>query len=322
MEKGVDFEQLKWRRYMIETEFMGDERGFDEEYPDELERLMDSKGNHYYRPDILEWYEKNTVCEPERTLEVQLLDGAPDFKETTRNEEVLQVWQVPQPGRDYVFGVDVTDGKSPDGRDNSCLWGIDPENGEQVCEWVGRIPYDEFGDIVYCVARMFNDAWLNIERNGPGEAVINRLFELGYFNIGVSKRLARTGRIEEANRAGQRTDKGTRPWMLGEGRRAVKKKRVKIRSGGTIAEMRTFLDVNGKPQAKNKNFRDDRVFGFSLAVIACDDRETWASKSGVSENGKMRGPRVVREETMQDLLNNLRKGSKYKRYAGMLGLRK
>lgn len=320
MKRGVDFEQLKWRRYMIETEFMGDVQGFNEEYPDDLDTLLESKGNHYFRPDILDWMEKRCT-DAEYRYEVTLLEGkVPEFTETSKTSDIFEVWEPPQPDHEYSIGVDVADDNSQDGKDNSCLFVIDDTTGDHVASWVGRIDPKDLGEILYCVALRYNESWCHIEKNGPGQVVIQTLLDLGYFNIGASRKIAKLGNTIETSVIGQRTDKATRPWMLSELRRVIHKKKLKTRDKNFVAELRTFVDLKGKPQAMNRKLRDDRVLSAAQAVVACENREHWQTKSMENDRGERRSlRRVVKEPTAQELLNNLRRGTKYSRYSDMLG---
>jgi hypothetical protein len=137
-------EYLAWRRAKIE-ELPGGERQFLVEFPENDRDCFEQTG----RPVISAAYLKVT-CEP----------------------------QEPQPERQYAIGCDPSLGL--DDGDPAAIEIIDRTTGRQVFEEILKRPPDLLADRLAELSAKYNDAWMVVERNGPGIATVRKLIEMGW----------------------------------------------------------------------------------------------------------------------------------------------
>lgn len=104
------------------------------------------------------WIEANYVeVEPLRDM------FAPSLPE-------LELYQLPEEGREYVIGVDPAEGNPTS--DASALTVLDVLTGEEVAALSGRLQPSVIADYAAQVAGYYNDAGLMVERNNHGHAVL------------------------------------------------------------------------------------------------------------------------------------------------------
>lgn len=99
----------------------------------------------------------------------------------------LRVWEPPQPGAIYIAGADVAQGLT--GGDFSCAdvlkvtrLGLDL-CFEQVAQFHGHINSIPYAIELIKLCLWYNNALLGPERRGPGDATLQELKEVGYWNI-------------------------------------------------------------------------------------------------------------------------------------------
>jgi hypothetical protein len=156
----------------------------------------------------------------------------------------------PQPGRVYVAGGDPADG----GGDGCSADFVDLETGEQVLHLHSYIVQaEQFADHVYQAALQYNRAYLVIERNNMGSAVLAVLNMLGYNNL-----------YYQQERAGWVTDSASRPVLLNHTRRALKAGQLTIHHTETYRQLRMFGFYGNRWQHPDGDY-DDCVFSLGLA---------------------------------------------------------
>ena len=57
------------------------------------------------------------------------------------------------------------------------------ELGNQVAHWHGHIEPDKAGDVIAKLGKMYNRAFVGVERNNHGLTTLTRLRDLGYQNL-------------------------------------------------------------------------------------------------------------------------------------------
>lgn len=113
-------------------------------------------------------------------------------------------------GNNIVFGVDVSNGT---GNTNSVASIVDKDKGEKIGEYVThRLLPEKFADAVVTLAKLFNNAFLKWEENGPGQIFGRRVKQLGY------------GRVfyrDKSDKPGWFPTKGSKETLLAEYRRLL-----------------------------------------------------------------------------------------------------
>src|SRR5271157_2516497 len=143
----LDAAQIAFRREM-RSQFRN---RFLEEYAEDAETCFLTSGNCMFDCEVL----AKELKKPEVIV---------DEKE---NGKLLYFLQ-PQPGRDYIIGVDPSSGH-PDG-DYGCIQVIDAESGMQCAEWHDRFRPEEAAHNAVTLAKDYHMALIAVERNGVGEA--------------------------------------------------------------------------------------------------------------------------------------------------------
>jgi hypothetical protein len=207
-------------------------------------------------------------------------EGRIEFYEDSRGG--MRLWETPKTGERYIIFADVAGSVSFDeyerresrigggaGSDYSVAQVLRRDNGHQVAEIRYRADVDEFADDLARLGRLYNDAIIAIERNGPGTAVLTQLKNtMGYPHIwrphnpiGVKAKYEQT--------LGWNTTSATRPLMLAALQAAIRDEPERLKSDLLRDEIRTFVfrDRNGKeprPEA-DEGCHDDLVMAMAGA---------------------------------------------------------
>lgn len=205
------------------------------------------------------------------TIKWRQEDGAP-----------YRIWEQPQPLDQYVIGIDVAKGLTKG--DYSCAdvykmipVGLDLQL-EQVAQYHGHVNPRFYGNDIYKLGRYYNDAWVVIERNGPGDAAIQRVKETCYSNIYQDVNDITALKDIADPMYGIDTNQATKPVIVSLLQSVIKdrasgRRTIKVRCKDTIEEMQYFIQ---RPSESGKtfqfeamgSFKDDRVIGAALAVYA------------------------------------------------------
>lgn len=182
---------------------------------------------------------------------------------------LLSVWQYPITAGKYVIGVDTAWGKTGS---YNCGTVLDWHTGTQVAELHGRLHPDEMAQEIISLHKMYNHAYLGLERAGEGQerdgdsVVVVDKVELMLQECSCRNRLYYHNRNStHPSIAGWQTNGRTRPVMLAELAEAIRNGEIVIRCREGIGEMLSFIrNEQGRPQA-SKGAYDDRVMAYALA---------------------------------------------------------
>jgi hypothetical protein len=187
-------------------------------------------------------------------IERRLRDLAPPAE--THDNRRLQIWYPPQPGMEYLVGVDTASGGT-DG-DYACAEVIDRRRGRQCAELHGHFSIRELAAHVAELGHRYNDALLVVERNNQGTAVLVHLVDLlKYPEIYCEK-----------SEAGMVTTAITRPKMLEWLAVTVAREAALFSGERLLQECRAFVrHANGSPSAAS-GAHDDCVMAMAFAQWA------------------------------------------------------
>jgi len=176
-------------------------------------------------------------------------------------------WKEPVIGHRYIMGIDVSRGDSDD---FSSINIIDFDEGEQVAEYIGKLPPDDLANVAYKWGILYGEPLTVIDiTGGMGVGTSRKLQELGYKNLYVEG-------VNTMN-----------PWEYNK--KALEKipginfnnKRVQIISAfeeqlrhgfktyslRLLNELSTFVYVNGRADHL-KGKHDDAIMSISIAMYA------------------------------------------------------
>ena len=184
------------------------------------------------------------------------------------------VWEYPDYARDYLVVADVARG---DGGDYSAFHVFDVELVKQVAEYKGKIPPNEFGNMLVTVATEWNNALLAIENANIGWAAIQPALDRGYQNLHYTYKddgytdadvqLKKGYDMKDKSQMvpGVSTTTRTRPLMISALEMYMRQKTPIIRSKRLIQELLVFVWLNGKAQSQ-QGYNDDLVMSFCIGL--------------------------------------------------------
>ena len=246
----------------------------DDKFAQEYEIHFLSSGNVFIKASVLEYYEKN-VQEP--------------IVRTGMADE-LWIWEHPQLGTPYAVVADVGRGEDSEEGDFSTAHVIDMTRVCQVAEYHGRINTTLFGELLMSLGLRYNNALLVVENSNIGWAVIQTILGGSYPNVFYMTEDVKYVDPDnpKANHAlfaenkdelaGFTTSKKTRPLILAKLEEYMRDNSVIINSKRTVDELKTFVWINGKPQA-SPGCNDDLVISLAIAMWVRDTALTMHSNA-------------------------------------------
>ena len=173
--------------------------------------------------------------------------------EKRRNGQ-LWIWYPPQPGHNYMIGVDPAGGGT--NGDYAALQIVEQQTGLQCAELRGHIDPRELAKQGAALAKEYNDALLIIERNNHGLAV------LAYLNT-----VERYPYVyEQRGQPGWLTTAASRPAMIEMLGSALATRAEIFSSSRLLAECRTFIRQNDGRTEAAAGVHDDCVMAMAMAL--------------------------------------------------------
>ena len=262
----VSDEQMAWRRWAISNNCGGDVLLFHQEYPSTPEEAFISAGNPRFAVQILSNM-RQAATDPIATGMFPLAMGLGDVRTTLQPGDVVNIWDMPQPGHTYVIGADSA-GADPQG-DYSAAVVLDKSvyPVRQVAAIHGWMDADVYASQLASIGRLYNNALLAIEVNGIGDAVQNQarhLYHNFYRRLPIDREVRMPG-----ERIGWATSHITRPMLIEALAASIRDQDLDIPSADVILELLSFHTVPGHRMAEAKpGTHDDYVFALGIAIMA------------------------------------------------------
>lgn len=154
-EFGWTLKQLQWRRGKV----VSLRKKFPEKYPEDSTTCFLTSGDLFMDKELL------------REIKIRLTNYRP--LETYHNGQ-YKIYKKRIPGRRYIMGVDVAEGKlvATDNPDETVGIVMDIDSGEWVAQYRSQLPEEEAAVDIVDIAQQYNNAELAIERNGPGGTML------------------------------------------------------------------------------------------------------------------------------------------------------
>jgi hypothetical protein len=184
------------------------------------------------------------------------------------------IWEYPNYEKDYIVVADVARGDSSDW---SAFHVIDVQTVTQVAEFKGKIPPNEFGNMLVTVATEWNTALLAIENANIGWAAIQPAIDRNYPNLHYTYKedgytdaevqLKKNYDMQDKTKMvpGVSTTSRTRPLMISSLEMYMRERTPVIRSKRLIQELFVFVWLNGKAQSQT-GYNDDLVMSFCIGL--------------------------------------------------------
>ncbi len=174
---------------------------------------------------------------------------------------VLSVYEHPRADRSYIIGADASEGV--DGADPMSACVLNRDRCSEAAWLSGMLDPNEYAKALYALGQLYNWAWIGVEDNGPGLAVLMALVTLGYPRI--YKRVDPMD-ADQKPRLGWHTDPRTRPLMLGTLRSMVKTRTWVPASAQFMRQCTTFCRQGDGGYRANSGSHDDDVMAAAIAA--------------------------------------------------------
>lgn len=257
-------------------------------------------------PQQLQWYvnkikrHKELVVQeyPTTALEAFLATGRNVFHMNDLSKHVtsfpvdrkwgdLLIWEQPLKGFAYVIGVDPAEGR---GGDNSVIEVFNAHTGEQAAEYASNhIAPDKLGLLAIDIGKMYNNAFIVVEANNHGHAVL-QVMRTKYYNMYRREVIDRVTK-EKNEILGWNSNGTTKPLLVDNLEEATREGAIKINCEETLKEMKIFVqtDVSGKYGfGAEGSGKDDRVIACGLAV------------QGIKEIPRQKRPESIAEKKLRE----------------------
>ena len=247
---ALDAAQLRWRRWCIDANCGGDEDLFCQEYPADAEEAFLSSGRPVFAVRALQQALAG-ACAPRRG---RLAESSGAVRFCEGEGEYLSLYQPPQPGADYVVGIDVAAGLR--GGDYSCMAVLEKRRLELVALWHGHLEPDLLAQEAALLGRYYGRALLVPEANNHGIAVLSGLRRLHYGHV-----------FRRSNgESGFLTTARSKAELVAALAAYLREDAGRVHDAATLQECLTFIyDEKGHANARS-GCHDDRVIALALAV--------------------------------------------------------
>ena len=251
---GVSYSQLAWRRKKLRD--MDDPALFPQEFPSTMEEAFLATGRMVFDWQAIRAQE--AVAEKVK-WRGEIVDAGTEVLVTPEPKGRFVVYKTPVAGRRYLVTTDAGEGIPQ--MDYSVADVYDAKSGEQVAQWRGWEAPAAFAEIVRRIGRWYNWALLAPENNYPGNAVVQALgdYPTLYYDM-ESKDVA------QPRSPGFRTTHRSKALMLAAAREALKDLDIKLNSGYTFNELRTYVVGQDGKLGATEGCNDDTVTTYMAAA--------------------------------------------------------
>ena len=259
-DKGATIEQLIWRRLKIQNANIGQ---FQQEYPaTDLEAFI-STGATVFDNQRIYSIEKALSQRKEKYIPKNKLIDLPEVLKNHYGRSFF-IYHSPEQGKKHYIGVDTAEGLGGD-RDYSVCVVLDKDGRECAMFRSNKLKPFEFAEIVDCLGRYYNNAFLVVEKASGGHSVIERLRYTYYYN-NMSKYKSYDERGRARTQIGFDTNNKTKGIIVNDFREAFDKGLIQINSLELLEEMKTFIAGDNGSYNAMRGRHDDIIMGWCLAI--------------------------------------------------------
>lgn len=255
---NLTYEQLKWRRETIANKCNGELDIFKQEYPSTAEEAFISSGRPKFNTTAVQKY-GTMVRKGDRGYLERVGEHVRFVKDP---KGYVEVWEEPQPGKEYCIGADVAEGLITGDYSTAFVGGYD---FDVKAMWRGHIDPDLYGEELDKLARWYNGAYLGVENNNHGLTTLKELQRLEYWNIYYQKVYDRLS-DELTVKMGWNTNRKTKPLMIDKMAEYIREMYLTAYSDVLVNEMATYvINDNGSTSAQQGCY-DDSVMAMAILI--------------------------------------------------------
>lgn len=293
VELGLSLEQLRWRRWSIQTQFNSDLQNFHQENPATWEEAFASSGRHVFAPLLVKKVRQGAEVSEKQARKVLLEKSATKLRrgrfvsievptavrervpsEHSRTDLYWRFWDDPREKGQYIVVVDPASGeeRSEGEPDFTGIQVLDHVNRVQVAELQSRADPDLIAEQALLVCLKYtvlpHKPLLVVEMTGGyGTSIADRLYkEYGYTRMYRRKPIDPRRREKTTDLIGFSTDRNTKPRLIDGLKELVREGTHGVRSLRLANEFGTYQRTkNGtKLEAAPGSF-DDLLMPFGIA---------------------------------------------------------
>ena len=283
----INSRQIAWWRWKL-AEGIRDESLMYQEFPPTEDYAFVMTGSSFFSnsrcTDAVKTLRKKNPIYYRYTFGANFQDT--NVLKSTERLASLKIWEEPIDTAYYVIGADPAYGSS-DWADRFCIqvFRCYADGLEQVASFAtSEMNTYQFAWVICHLAGAYKNSTLNLEVNGPGQAVINEMRNLKRMAANMGTALGRDlldvyGSMQNyiwrrndtmggvSNSIGWLTTSATKERMLTYMKDYFEREMMNIYDMDTIEEMKTMTRQDGGIYASGRN-KDDRVIAAALATAA------------------------------------------------------
>ena len=279
-ELGVDFNQLAWRRMKI-SEKGGDINIFMQEYPSTPEEAFLNTGDYVFMQSAVMsmfthalnnspvYYKINLIAPDDvKHSDRSIIVGYRVEGEVSERKTALKVWEEPVPERKYVIGADIAEGVA--NGDYSVATIIDIDQNKTVARWRGKVPPEDFGDVLVKLGMWYNNALVGPEVNNHGLTTVQRMRDRGYAM--VYRRETGYEEITEmpTSKFGWKTTKQTKALSTNRLAMMIRERRLIDYDTDFLNEASAYMEDDRGRRNAPPGGHDDTIMATAIAVMLYD----------------------------------------------------
>lgn len=279
----VNYEQLHWRRRVLQDKCNGDLSKFRQEYPSDPEECFLMSSRPRFHVDVLKKMEKSAKTQKSEvgTVNIQNEGETASFKPDDRG--FCKIWNHPNEDDKYVISVDTCTGEDQQEQGLAAdpdyhsvqVWrsGYDDYSGDYhvprlVALHHSRVDIGYLAEEVFALSLYYGKALVIPEVNNSGLALVRYLLDYGVPCYRRRRMNDSSGMVEKS--FGWSTDKITRKTVIDHLASEILEENLDIPCEEVLKEMRTFVvNDKGKPEAA-PGHHDDHVLAAAIALYNMD----------------------------------------------------
>jgi hypothetical protein len=275
----VNYEQLHWRRRVLQDKCNGDLSKFRQEYPSDPEECFLMSSRPRFHVDVLKSMEKSAKDQKYEigTINLQNENQTAVFRPDERG--FCKIWNHPNEDDKYIISVDTCTGEDQQQQGLAAdpdyhsvqVWrsGFDDVSGDYhvprlVALHHSRVDIGYLAEEVFALSLYYGKALVIPEVNNSGLALVRYLLDYGVPCYRRRRMNDSSGMVEKS--FGWSTDKITRKTVIDHLASEILEENLDIPSEEVIKELRTFVvNEKGKPEAA-PGHHDDHVLSAAIAL--------------------------------------------------------
>ena len=306
---GVNYEQLHWRRRVLQDKCNGDISKFRQEYPSDPDECFLMSSRPRFHVDIVKEMLISSKDQPSQIGTVTFQDESRKKSSFVPDRAGLwKVYEEPQFDSKYLISVDTCTGEDqqqqglaadPDFH-SAQVWKAPYEDwhGEwHVAKLVAvhhsRIDIGVLAEEIAAMSMWYGGAFTIPEVNNSGLALVKYLLDMGVSVYRRRKTIDSMGLVEKS--FGWQTDRLTRKTIIDHLASEIIERNIDIPDEGIMKELKTFVvNDKGKPE-DSPGHHDDHVLACAIAVYNMDNATTFKipKKKAISNRMLHKNPTMM-----------------------------